>query len=174
MKKIFRKNNKLTFILRSEASSGSYQPLDITQNRSDSEHTQSSQTHNDERFRMTENCHTKAFSVRHSERSEESTVDIQRDSCLRCRRGTSRTYQDARRVRSYSFPQNDGESNKINCHPGGFTDGRRVNESEPSPVSEQIEHTKTESLYAKLCEREVNPRQLVSGSYQSGDSTPSR
>ena len=31
---------------------------------------------------------------------EESTVDIQRDSCLRCRRGTSRTYQDARRVRS--------------------------------------------------------------------------
>ena len=59
-------------------------------------------------------------------------------------------------------------------HPGGFTDGRRVNESEPSPVSEQIEHTKTESLYAKLCEREVNPRQLVSGSYQSGDYTLSR
>ena len=49
------------------------------------------------------------------------------------------------------------------CHPGGFTDGRRVNESEPSPVSEQIEHTKTECLYAKLCEREVNPRQLISG-----------
>ena len=46
---------------------------------------------------------------------------------------------------------------------GGFTDGRRVNESEPSPVSEQIEHTKTECLYAKLCEREVNPRQLISG-----------
>ena len=52
------------------------------------------------------------------------------------------------------------------CHPGGFLDGRRVNESEPSPVSEQIEHTKTECLYAKLCEREGNPRQLVSGSYQ--------
>ena len=49
------------------------------------------------------------------------------------------------------------------CHPGGFTDGRRVNECEPSPVSEQIEHTKTECLYAKLCEREVNPRQLISG-----------
>ena len=60
------------------------------------------------------------------------------------------------------------------CHPGGFTDGRRVKESEPSPGSEQIEHTKTESLYAKLCEREVNPRQLVSGSYQPGDSTHDR
>ncbi len=59
--------------------------------------------------------------------------------------------------------QND---NKINCHPGGFPDGRRVNESEPSPRSEQIEHTKTECPYAKLCEREGNPRQLVSGSYQ--------
>ena len=46
MKKIFRKNNKLTVILRSEASSGSYQPLDYTQNWSDSEHTQSSQTNN--------------------------------------------------------------------------------------------------------------------------------
>ena len=46
MKKIFRKNNKLTVILRSEASSGSYQPLDITQNWSDSEHTQSLQTNN--------------------------------------------------------------------------------------------------------------------------------
>ena len=64
------------------------------------------------------------------------------------------------------------ESNKVNCHPGGFTDGRRVNGSEPSPGSEQIEHTKTECLYAKLCEREGNPRQLVSGSYQPGDSTP--
>ena len=59
--------------------------------------------------------------------------------------------------------QND---NKINCHPGGFPDGRRVNESEPSPGSEQIEHTKTECPYAKLCEREGNPRQLVSGSYR--------
>ena len=58
------------------------------------------------------------------------------------------------------------------CHPGGFLDGRRVNESEPSPRSEQIEHTKTECLYAKLCEREGNPRQLVSGSYQPSDSTP--
>ena len=117
MKKIFRKNNKLTVILRSEASSGSYQSGDYTPSRSDSEHTQSLQTCNNGRFRMTENCHPKAFSGRHTERSEESTVDIQRDSCLRCRRGTSRTYQDARRVRSYSFPQNDGESNKINCHP---------------------------------------------------------
>ena len=73
------------------------------------------------------------------------------------------------------------------CHPGGFTlcrenvtkchifeRWRRVKESEPSPGSEQIEHTKTESLYAKLCEREVNPRQLVSGSYQPGDSTHDR
>ncbi len=69
------------------------------------------------------------------------------------------------------------KSNKITCHPGGFPlcrenvtkchifeRWRRVNESEPSPVSEQIEHTKTECLYAKLCEREGNPRQLVSGS----------
>ena len=40
-----------------------------------------------------------------------------------------------------------------------------MNGSEPSPGSEQIEHTKTECLYAKLCEREGNPRQLVSGSY---------
>ena len=47
-----------------------------------------------------------------------------------------------------------------------------MNGSEPSPGSEQIEHTKTECLYAKLCEREGNPRQLVSGSYQLGDSTP--
>ena len=39
-----------------------------------------------------------------------------------------------------------------------------MNESEPSPVSEQIEHTKTECLYAKLCEREGNPRQFISGS----------
>ena len=54
MKKIFLKNNKLTVILRSEASSGSYQPLDITQNWSDSEYTQSLQTRNNGRFRMTE------------------------------------------------------------------------------------------------------------------------
>ena len=47
-----------------------------------------------------------------------------------------------------------------------------MNGSEPSPGSEQIEHTKTECLYAKLCEREGNPRQLVSGSYQPSDSTP--
>ncbi len=46
MKKIFRKNNKLTVILRSEASSGSYQLLNNTPSRSDSEHTQSSQTNN--------------------------------------------------------------------------------------------------------------------------------
>ena len=49
-----------------------------------------------------------------------------------------------------------------------------MNECEPSPVSEQIEQTKTECLYAKLCEREVNPRQFISGSYQSCDSTHSR
>ena len=49
-----------------------------------------------------------------------------------------------------------------------------MNECEPSPVSEQIEHTKTECLYAKLCKREVNPRQFISGSYQSCDSTHSR
>ena len=45
------------------------------------------------------------------------------------------------------------KKHKTICHPGGFTDGRRVNECEPSPVSEQIEHTKT---------------------YQSGDYTPCR
>ena len=50
---IFRKNNKLTVILRSEASSGSYQLLNNTPNWSDSEHTQSLQTCKDERFRMT-------------------------------------------------------------------------------------------------------------------------
>ena len=54
--------------------------------------------------------------------------------------------------------------NKINCHPGGFPDGRRVNGSEPSPGSEQIEHTKTECPYAKLCKREGNPRQIISSS----------
>ena len=71
------------------------------------------------------------------------------------------------------------EFKNIICHPGGFPlcrenvtkchifeRWRRVNGSEPSPGSEQIEHTKTECLYAKLCEREGNPRQLVSGSYQ--------
>ncbi len=57
MKKIFRKNNKLTVILRSEASSGSYQSGDYTPSRSDSEHTQSSQTRNNGRFRMTPNRH---------------------------------------------------------------------------------------------------------------------
>ena len=50
---ISRKNYKLTVILRSEASSGSYQLLNNTPNWSDSEHTQSLQTCNDERFRMT-------------------------------------------------------------------------------------------------------------------------
>ena len=74
MKKIFRKNNKLTVILRSEASSGSYQPLDITQNWSDSEHTQSLQTHNNGRFRMTKNRHTKAFSGRHPEALAEGSI----------------------------------------------------------------------------------------------------
>ena len=52
MKKIFRKNKKTNLLKHS------YQPCDYTQNRSDSEHTQSSQTHNDERFRMTENLFT--------------------------------------------------------------------------------------------------------------------
>ena len=68
--------------------------------------------------------------------------------------------------------QND---NKISCHPGGFPlcrenvtkchifeRWRRVNGSEPSPGSEQIEHTKTECPYAKLCEREGNMRNSVS------------
>ena len=50
---ISRKNYKLTVILRSEASSGSYQLLNNTLNWSDSEHTQSLQICNDERFRMT-------------------------------------------------------------------------------------------------------------------------
>ena len=58
MKKIFRKNNKLTVILRSEASSGSYQLLNNTPSRSDSEHTQSLQTRNNGRFRMTQNLFT--------------------------------------------------------------------------------------------------------------------
>ena len=66
------------------------------------------------------------------------------------------------------------KKHKTICHPGGFTlcrenvtkchifeRWRRVNECEPSPVSEQIEHTKTECLYAKLCERKVNPRQRI-------------
>ena len=66
--------------------------------------------------------------------------------------------------------QNDNKINchpggfPVNCHPGGFPDGRRVNGSEPSPGSEQIEHTKTECPYAKLCEREGNPRQIISSS----------
>ena len=64
------------------------------------------------------------------------------------------------------------QNDNLTRHPGGFQDGRRVNGSEPSPGSEQIEHTKTECLYAKLCEREGNPRQLVSGSYQKN--TPSK
>ena len=77
------------------------------------------------------------------------------------------------------------KKHKTICHPGGFTlcrenvtkchifeRWRRVNECEPSPVSEQIEHTKTECLYAKLCEREVNPRQFISGSYQPLNYTP--
>ena len=76
------------------------------------------------------------------------------------------------------------QNDNLTRHPGGFPlcrenvtkchifeRWRRVNGSEPSPGSEQIEHTKTECLYAKLCEREGNPRQLVSGSYQPGDST---
>ena len=129
MKKIFRKNNKLTVILRSEAdfdkceveytectsehvlcklsiiqdseaSSGSYQLLNNTPSRSDSEHTQSSQTCNARRFRM-----TTYFTI---------------DSCLSRRRGTSRTYQDARRVRL--TPQNDEERMTVGlkAHPTCF------------------------------------------------------
>ena len=94
---------------------------------------------------------------------------------------TSRTYRDTRKGTVVPLLQNDD----LMCHPGGFPlcrenvtkchifeRWRRVNGSEPSPGSEQIEHTKTECLYAKLCEREGNPRQLVSGSYQPGDSIP--
>ena len=47
MKKIFRKNKKTNLLKHS------YQPCDSSQNWSDSEHTQSSQTCNDGRFRMT-------------------------------------------------------------------------------------------------------------------------
>ena len=50
----------------------SYKSLDTAPDWSDSEHTQSSQTRSDERFRMTENRHPEAFSGRHPERSEES------------------------------------------------------------------------------------------------------
>ena len=94
------KNFELSIIQDSEASSGSYQLLNNTPSRSDSEHTQSSQTCNDERFRM-----TTYFTI---------------DSCLRCRRGTSRTYQDARRVRL--TPQNDEERMTVGlkAHPTCF------------------------------------------------------
>ena len=47
MKKIFRKNKKTNLLKHS------YRPCDFTQNWSDSEHTQSSQTCNNGRFRMT-------------------------------------------------------------------------------------------------------------------------
>ncbi len=52
MKKIFRKNKKTNLLKHS------YRPCDFTQNWSDSEHTQSSQTCNNGRFRMTENLLT--------------------------------------------------------------------------------------------------------------------
>ena len=47
MKKIFCKNKKTNLLKHS------YRPCDFTQNWSDSEHTQSSQTCNNGRFRMT-------------------------------------------------------------------------------------------------------------------------
>ena len=97
------KNFELSIIQDSEASSGSYQLLDNTPSRSDSEHTQSLQTRNNGRFRMTENCHPKAFSGRHPEGET--------------RRTYSESIENKEILRSYSFPQNDGESNKINCHP---------------------------------------------------------
>ena len=52
MKKIFRKNKKTNLLKHS------YRSCDYTQNRSDSEHTQSLQTRNNGRFRMTENLFT--------------------------------------------------------------------------------------------------------------------
>ena len=134
---------------------------------------------------------------RHSERSEESTCNkeilqshsfLQNDD-LTCHPESTTRHSEAQAeesvvnreiLQSHSFLQNDN----LTRHPGGFPlcrenvtkchifeRWRRVNESEPSQGSEQIEHTKTECLYAKLCEREGNPRQLVSGSYQPGDST---
>ncbi len=68
MKKIFRKNKKANLLKHS------YRPCDSTQNRSDSEHTQSLQTRNNGRFRMTENCHPKAFSGRHPEALAEGSI----------------------------------------------------------------------------------------------------
>ena len=52
MKKISPKNHKSS--CHPEFISGSYQLLNNTPNWSDSEHTQSLQNRNDERFRMTE------------------------------------------------------------------------------------------------------------------------
>ena len=92
MKKIFRKNKKTNLLKHS------YRPCDYTQNRSDSEHTQSSQIRNNGRFRMTKNCHPKAFSGRHPEGET--------------RRTYSESIENKEILRSYSFPQNDGESNK--------------------------------------------------------------
>ena len=82
MKKIFRKNKKANLLKHS------YRSCDFTQNRSDSEHTQSSQTCNARRFRM-----TTYFTI---------------DSCLSRRRDTSRTNQATHRVRLK--PQNDAKS----------------------------------------------------------------
>ena len=57
---------------------------------SDSEHTQSSQTRSDERFRMTEECHPEEFSSRHPEASAEGSMYIL-DSCQRLKQGSKNT-----------------------------------------------------------------------------------
>ena len=103
------------------------------------------------------NCHPE-------ERSELRILPIMEDNKER--------WSDSEHTKSSQSRKDERFRMTKKCHPGGFPDGRRVNESEPSPGSEQIEHTKTECPYAKLCEREGNPRQLVSGSYKPSDSTP--
>ena len=67
-----------------------HKSLDHTPDLSDSEHTQSSQTRSDERFRMTEECHPEEFSSRHPEASAEGSMYIL-DSCQRLKQGSKNT-----------------------------------------------------------------------------------
>ena len=53
---------KTTTKCHPELVSGSYQPVDSTHDRSDSEHTRSVKESNAERFRMTTNCHPELVS----------------------------------------------------------------------------------------------------------------
>ena len=69
---------------------GTHKSLNHTPDLSDSEHTQSSQTRSDERFRMTEECHPEEFSSRHPEASAEGSMYIL-DSCQRLKQGSKNT-----------------------------------------------------------------------------------